>query len=143
MIYSVNRLASTWWESTVYYLVKKPVIDLFVGSSLFNGKGFEMIKKIKDHFSPSGLVEAINKLLALCNLQQAPSEDIVSLKAHVSCLATALDTLGMPVCTSLQVGFMLRSLCSGFAPVVDQFLVGQRDLLKSSLETVVLACTAY
>jgi hypothetical protein len=76
-----NALASIWWEEVVAFFCKPPILDLFVEMPKFNGKGFEMLAHIKNHFNPSGAVDMLTHIFDLINLKQKQDEPVVSLKA--------------------------------------------------------------
>ena len=54
-----NAAASLWLEEIITFYCKPPVSDLFVEESRFDGKGFEMIAHIDQHFNPSGTVDSL------------------------------------------------------------------------------------
>ncbi len=79
-----NVAASVWWEEVVAFFCKPPVLDLFVETPKFDGKGFKMLAHINNHFNPSGAVDALSHIFDLINLKQNDDEPVVSLKAQFS-----------------------------------------------------------
>ncbi len=107
-----NASASVWWEDVIAYYCQPPELDLFVEECCFDGKGFEMIAHIDQHFNPSGAVDSLAYIFDLINMKRLDQESIVTLKARFSCLFTALKMGGISIDSALQVGFMLRALLS-------------------------------
>ena len=56
----LNAATSVWWEEVIAYYCKPPVSDLFVEEHRFDGKGFEMIAHIDQHFNPLGAVDSFS-----------------------------------------------------------------------------------
>ena len=50
---------------------------------------------------------------------------------------------GVLVDSALQVGFMLRALCSTYHGVVQDFRLGRHSLSSATLQSVVEQCMAY
>jgi hypothetical protein len=50
----------------------------------FNGKGFERLAHINNHFNPSGAVDTLSHIFDLIDLKQQDNESVVSLKAQFS-----------------------------------------------------------
>ncbi len=76
---SLNAAASVWWEKVIAYYCKPPVSDLFVEEHRFDGKGFEMIAHIDQHFNPLGAVDSLGYIFDLINIKQAKQESVVAL----------------------------------------------------------------
>jgi hypothetical protein len=75
-----NEAASVWREEVVVFFCKPPVLDLFVEMPKFDGKGFEMLAHINNHFNPSGAVDTLSHIFDLIDLKQKDDEPVVSLK---------------------------------------------------------------
>ena len=85
-----NKEASVWWEMVLWTATDSAAQDVFTSSgSQFDGKGFEMLAALEHHFNPSGRVNAIAKLIALCDLKQEEKEELVTLKKRLTTLVTA------------------------------------------------------
>ena len=74
---------SVWWEEVIAYYCKPPVSDLFVEESRFDGKGFEMIAHIDQHFNPSGVVDSLGHIFDLIGIKQLEQESVITLKSLV------------------------------------------------------------
>jgi hypothetical protein len=138
-----NAVASAWWEEVIVYHCKPPVLDLFVEESCFDGKGFKMIAYIDAHFNPSEAVDSLGYVFDMIDIKQAPEESVVTLKACFSRIFTSLKMGGISINASLQVGFMLRTLCSAYQAVVQEVCLGCHSLSTASLQTVVEQCVLY
>jgi hypothetical protein len=138
-----NAIASAWWEEVIVYHCKSPVSDLFVKESRFDGKGFKMIAYINAHFNPSGAVDSLGYIFNMIDIKQAPEESVVTLKARFSRVFASLKMGGISIDAPLQVGFMLRALCSAYQAVVQEFHPGRHSLSTTSLQTVVEQCVSY
>ena len=138
-----NAVASAWWEEMIAYHCKPPVLDLFVKESRFDGKGFKMIAYINTHINPSGAVDSLRYIFGLINIKQAPWKSVVTLRACFSCVFASLKMGGISINGSLQVGFMLQSLCSAYQAVVQEFCLGRHSLSTACLQTVVEQCVSY
>ena len=138
-----NAAASVWWEEVIAFYCKPPVSDLFVEEHRFDGKGFEMIAHINQHFNPSGAVDSLAYIFDLIDIKQADQESVVTLKARFSKAFSALKMGGIGIDSALQVGFMLRALLSKYHAVVQEFRLGRHSLSDASLQTVVEQCTNY
>jgi hypothetical protein len=75
-----NATASVWWEEVIAFYCKPPVLDLFVEESRFDGKGFEMIAHIDQHFNPSGAVDSTGYIFDLIDIKQLDQESVITLK---------------------------------------------------------------
>ena len=64
-----NATASVWWEEVITYFCKPSVLDLFVEEHRFDGKGFEMIAHINQHFNPSSAVNSLGYIFDLINIK--------------------------------------------------------------------------
>jgi hypothetical protein len=89
--------------------------------SCFDGKGFEMINHINEHFNPSGAVNTLGYIFDLTDIKQGHDEPVVTLQAHFSWVFTSLKMGGIDIAFPLQVGFMLRTLLSSYTMVVTDF----------------------
>lgn len=139
-----NQEASGWWEMVLWGATDSAAQDVFTSSgNQFDGKGFEMLAALEHHFNPSGRVNAIAKLIALCDLKQEDKEELVTLKKRLTTLSTALNSADMSLHETLQVGFMLRALSPQYQAVVAAYQVGNRDVTSATLQTVVDSCTDY
>jgi hypothetical protein len=138
-----NAAARVWWEEVITYYCKPPVSDLFVDEHRFDGKGFEMIAHIDQHFNPSGAVDSLGYIFDLIDIKQSDQESVVTLKARFSKAFSALKMGGIGIDSPLQVGFMLRALLSRYHAVVQEFHLGRHSLTDASLQTVVEQCTNY
>ena len=138
-----NAVASAWWEEMKVYHCKPPVSDLFVEEFHFDSKGFEMIAYIDVHFNPSRAVDSLGYIFDLINIKQAPEELVVTLKAHFSRVFASLKMGGISIDSSLQIGFMLNSLCSAYQAVVQEFRLGCHSLSTASLQMVIEQCQAF
>ena len=138
-----NAAASIWWEEVIAFYCKPPVSDLFVEEHRFDGKGFEMIAHIDQHFNPSGAVDSLAYIFDLIDIKQTEQESVVTLKARFSKAFSALKMGGIGIDSALQVGFMLRALLSKYHAVVQEFRLGRHSLSDASLQTVVEQCTNY
>jgi len=103
-----NATASVWWEEVIAFYCKPPVLDLFVEESRFDGKGFEMIAHIDQHFNPSGTVNSMGYIFDLIHIKQLDQESVITLKARFSKIFSAPKMGGIRIDLALQVGFMLR-----------------------------------
>jgi hypothetical protein len=63
-----NAAASVWWEEVIAFYCKPPVSNLFVEESRFDGKGFEMIAHIDQHFNPSGAIDSLGYIFDLIDI---------------------------------------------------------------------------
>ena len=140
---SLNAAASVWWEEVIAYYCKPPVSDLFVEEHRFDGKGFEMIAHIDQHFNPSGAVDSLSYIFDLIDIKQTEQESVVTLKARFSKAFSSLKMGGIGIDSALQVGFMLRALLGRYHAVVQEFRLGRHSLSDASLQTVVDQCTNY
>ena len=113
-----NAAASVCWEEVIAFYCKPPVSDLFVEEHRFDGKGFEMIAHIDNHFNPSRAVDSLGYIFDLIDIKQLDQESVVTLKARFSHLFSALKMGGTGIDSALQVGFMLRALLSQYQAVV-------------------------
>ncbi len=127
----------------IVYHCKPLVSDLFVEESRFDGKGFEIIAYIDAHFNPSGAVDSLGYIFDLIDIKQAPKESVVTLKARFSRVFALLKMGGISINASLQVGFMLRSLCSAYQAIIQEFHLGRHSLSTASLQMVVEQCVSY
>jgi hypothetical protein len=139
----LNAAASLWWEEVIAYYCKPPVSDLFVEEHLFDGKGFEMIAHIDQHFNPSGAVDSLSYIFNLIDIKQTEQESVVTLKARFSTAFSTLKMGGIGIASALQVGFMLHALLSHYHAVVQEFRLGRHSLSDASLQTVVDQCINY
>jgi hypothetical protein len=140
---AANAAASVWWEEVIAFYCKPPVSDLFVEESRFDGKGFEMIAHIDQHFNPSGAVDSLGYIFDLIDIKQLDQESVITLKARFSKVFSALKMGGIGIDSALQVGFMLRALLTRYQAVVQEFRLGRHSLTEASLQTVVDQCTNY
>ena len=138
-----NAAASVWWEEVITFYCKPPVSDLFVEESHFDGKGFEMIAHIDQHFNPSGAVDLLGYIFDLIDIKKSDQESVITLKARFSKIFSALKMGGISIDSALQVGFMLRALLHRYQAVVQEFRLGRHSLSAASLQTVVEQCTNY
>ena len=138
-----NAAASVCWEEVIAFYCKPPVSDLFVEEHRFDGKGFEMIAHIDNHFNPSRAVDSLGYIFDLIDIKQLDQESVVTWKARFSHLFSALKMGGTGIDSALQVGFMLRALLSRYQAVVQEFCLGPHSLTEASLQTVVEQCTNY
>ena len=138
-----NAAASVWWEEVIAYYCKPPVLDLFVEESCFDGKGFEMISHIDQHFNPSGAVDSLGHIFDLSDIKQLEQESVITLKARFLKVLSALKMGGISIDSALHVGFMLGALLHPYHTVVQEFRFGRHSLSKASLQTVVEQCTNY
>jgi hypothetical protein len=138
-----NAAASVWWEEVIAFYCKPPVSDLFVEESCFDGKGFEMIAHIDQHFNPSGTVDSLSYIFDLIDIKQSDQEPVITLKACFSKIFSALKMGGISIDSALQVGFMLCALLHRYQVVVQEFCLGRHSLSSASLQTVVEQCTNY
>jgi hypothetical protein len=113
-----NAATSVWWEEVIAYYCQPPVSDLFVEECCFDGRGFEVIAHINQHFNPSGAVDSLAYIFNLINIRQTDQESVVTLKARFSRLFTALKMGGINIDSALQVRFMLQALLSKYQAVV-------------------------
>ncbi len=127
----------------IAYYCQPPVSDLFVEERCFDGKGFEMIAHIHQHFNPSRAVDSLAYIFDIIYIKQLDQESVVTLKARFSSLFTALKMGGISIDSALQVGFMLRALLSKYQAVAQEFCLGRHALTEASLQTVVEQCTNY
>jgi len=139
----LNAAASIWWEEVIAYYCKPPVSDLFVEEHRFDGKGYEMIAHIDQHFNPSGATDSLGYIFDLIDIKQAEQESVVTLKARFSKAFSALKMGGIRIDSVLQVGFMLCALLGCYHAVVQEFRLGCHALSDASLQTVVEQCTNY
>jgi hypothetical protein len=135
--------ASVWWEEVVAFFCKPPVLDLFVKMPEFDGKGFEMLAHINNHFYLSGAVDMLTHIFDLIDLKQNNDEPVVSLKAQLPRVFSSLKMGGIYIDSALQVGFMLRALLSRYQAVIQKFRVGWHSLTKATLQTVVKQCVNF
>ncbi len=140
---SNNAITSAWWEEVIVYHCKPPVSDLFVEESRFDGKGFEMITYINAHFNLSGAVDSLGYIFDMIDIKQAPEELVVTLKACFSRVFASLKMGGNSIDSSLQAGFMLRTLHSAYQAIVQEFRLGGHSPSTASLQTVVEQCVLY
>jgi hypothetical protein len=77
-----NAVASVWWEEVITFYCQPPVSDLFIEESCFNGKGFEMIAHIDQHFNPSNAVDSLGYIFDLIDIKQLDQESVITLKAR-------------------------------------------------------------
>jgi hypothetical protein len=138
-----NAAVSVWWEEVITYYCQLPVSDLFMEERQFDGKGFEIIAHIDQHFNPSGAVDSLVYIFDLIDIKQTDQESVVTLKAGFTCLFTAVKMGGININSALQAGFMLQALLSKYQAVVQVFRLGRHALTKASLQTVVEQCTKY
>jgi hypothetical protein len=136
-----NAAASVWWEEVIAFYCQPPVSDLFVEESCFDGKGFEMIAHIDQHFNPSGAVDSLGYKFDLINIKQLDQESVITLKACFSMVFSNLKMGGIRIDSVLQVGFMLRTLLHRYQAMVQEFCLGRHSLTEASLQTVVEQCT--
>ena len=66
-----------WWEEVIAFYCKPPVSDLFVEESRFDGKRFEMIAHIDQHFNPSGAVDSLAYIFDLIDIKQLDQESVI------------------------------------------------------------------
>ncbi len=141
---NANAVAtSVWWEEVIAFYCQPPVSDLFVEECRFDGKGFEMIAHIDQHFNPLGAVNSLGYIFDLIEIRQSDTESVVTLKARFSCLFSALKMGGINIDSALQVSFMLRSLLAKYQAVVQEFCLGHHALTDAILQTVVEQCNNY
>jgi hypothetical protein len=72
-----------------------------VEESRFNGKGFEMIDYIDNHFNPSGAIDLIGYIFDLIDIKQGQDEPVVTLRAQFSRVFASLKMGGMDIASSL------------------------------------------
>ncbi len=65
-----NAAASIWWEEVIAYYCKPPVSDLFIEEHRVDGKGFEMIAHIDQHFNPSGAIDSLGYIFDHIDIKQ-------------------------------------------------------------------------
>ena len=138
-----NATASVWWEEVIAYYCKPPVLDLLVEESRFDGKGFEMIAYIDQHFNPSGAVDSLGHIFNLIDIKQLEQGSVITLKAQFSKVFSALKMGGISINSALQVGIMIRALLHRYQAVVQEFCLCRHSLSEASLQTVVEHCTNY
>ena len=136
-----NATASVWWEEVIAYYCKPPVLDLLVEESRFDGKGFEMIAYIDQHFNPSGAVDSLGHIFNLIDIKQLEQGSVITLKAQFSKVFSALKMGGISINSALQVGIMIRALLHRYQAVVQEFCLCRHSLSEASLQTVVEHCT--
>ncbi len=85
----------------VAFFCKPPILDLVVEMPKFNGKGFEMLAHINNHFNPSGAVDTLNHIFDLINLKQKQDEPVVSLKVRFSRVFLSLKMGGISIDSAL------------------------------------------
>ena len=140
---TLNAATSVWREEVIAYYCKPPVSDLFVEEHQLDGKGFEMIAHIDQHFNSSGAVYSLGYIFDLINIKQAEQESVVTVKVCFLRAFSALKMGGVGIDSALQAGFMLRALLSRYHTVVQEFCLGRHSLLDASLQTVVKQCINY
>ena len=64
-----NAAASVWWEEVIAFYCQPPVSDLFVEEHRFDGKGFEVIAHIDQHFNPSGAADSLGYIFDLIKIR--------------------------------------------------------------------------
>jgi hypothetical protein len=132
-------MASVWWEEVIAFYCQPPVSDLFVKESCLDGKGFEMIAHIDQHFNPSGAVDSLGYIFYLIDIKQLDQESVITLKACFSTVFSNLKMGGISIDSALQVGFMLCALLHRYQAVVQEFHLSCHSLTEASRLVVILA----
>ena len=138
-----NTAASVWWEAVIAFYCQPLVSDLFVEESCLDGKEFEMIAHIDQHFNPSGAVDSLGYVFDLIDIKQLDQESVITLKAHVLTVFCNLKMGGISIDSALQLGFMLCVLLHRYQAVVREFCLGRHSLTEAFFQTVVKQCTNY
>ncbi len=77
-----NVAASGWWEEVLVFFCEPPISNHFVGKTKFDGKGFEHIEHIEQHFHSSGAVDSLGYIFDLIDIKQKDDKPVISLKAR-------------------------------------------------------------
>jgi hypothetical protein len=102
-----------------------------------------MIEYIDNYFNLPGAVDSLGHVFDLIDIKQTQDKSVITLKARFSHLFASLKMGGVAINSTLQVGFMLRSLLSCYHRVVQDFYLGRHSLTSTTLQSVVDQCLTY
>ncbi len=126
-----------WWEDVISFYCQPLVSNLFVEDRYFDGRGFDMITHIDQHFNLLGVDDSLGYIFDLVEIRQSDKGWVVTLKTRISCLFSALKMGGINIDSALQVGFMQCSLLAKYQAVSQELCLGCHALTDVSLQMVV------
>ena len=103
---------------------------------LYDGKGFEMVGAINNHFSPCDDMVTFEILHDLPNNRQGTSEPVTSYQSRLEGMFLRTSSLGHPVSSKLQVMLFVIGLRAEYKPLIDRFRFGELSFDSMTMSKV-------